>query len=305
MKKILFIPLILIVTCCKKPHACFSLSPQNPSFGEKITIDPSCTQDAKSWYYIVDGESIGGSEEFIGDAAGEYVVTLKACSGKDGGGSSDEFSQSIFVSDKVGFICNSPVNYDETITITAKVDRNATYDWKGPNNFVSDQKSITIPHANAGAAGIYSLVATINGNSSATSTVNVEVTTVNPQCNLGNNECTLTGGYSGGPANVISYVNMGNYEMSIGSGGHTITLRFNKPASPFAGMYEVTQNSFTINDGQVNMDINLAGSMQNTIVGNGKVFISVNAGKVTAVFCDIPFTYMTGSYTISGNVTEP
>ena len=304
MKKIVFIPLMLIVTCCKKPEACFSLSPQNPSFGEKITIDPSCTKGAKSWYYTVDGESIGGSEEFIGDAAGEYVVTLKAYSGKDGG-SSDEFSQSIFVSDKVGFISNSPVNYDETITVTAKVDRNATYDWKGPNNFVSDQRSITIPHANAGAAGIYSLVATINGHSSATSTVNVEVTTVNPACNPANNECIFTGGLSGGPANVTSYVNAGKYEMSIVSAGHNIILRFNNPASPFAGMYEVTQNSFTINDGQVYMDIKPAGNMQNTNIGNGKVFISVNAGKVTAVFCNIPFTYLTGSFTVSGNITEP
>lgn len=304
MKKIVFIPLMLIVTCCKKPEACFTLSPQNPSFGEKITIDPSCTQGAKSWYYTVDGESIGGSEEFTGDAAGEYVVTLKAYSGKESG-TTDQYSQSIFVSDKVGFISNSPVNYDETITITAKVDRNATYDWKGPNNFVSNQKSISIPHANAGAAGIYSLVATINGNSSATSTVNVEVTSVNPTCNPANNECIFTGGLSGGPATVSSYLNSGQYEMSITSAGNNIILRFNTPAAPFAGMYEVTQNSFTINDGQVYMNIKPYSNLQYTNIGNGKVFISVNAGKVTAVFCDIPFTYLSGSFTVSGNITEP
>ncbi|MEO6301787.1 MAG: hypothetical protein ABIP51_01315, partial [Bacteroidia bacterium] len=173
MKKIVFIPLIIFVSCLRKPDACFSLSPENPSFGETITIDPSCTHSAKSWVYSVDGESIGGSEEFVGDDAGEYVVTLTAYSGKEASGRNDEVSHSIFVSDKVGFISNSPVKYDETINITAKVNRFASYDWHGPNNFTSDQRTISISHANAGAASIYSLVVTINGHSSAMSTVNV------------------------------------------------------------------------------------------------------------------------------------
>lgn len=189
MKKLFFCVLVLLGACNKigkKPTACFSLSPQHPTFGETIVIDPSCTRDAKSWVYDVDGESIGGSEEFAGDESGEYVVTLTAYSRKEGG-RTDEVSHNIFVSDKVGFTSNSPVKYDETITLSPNLGRYASYDWKGPDNFTSDQRSISIPHANAGSAGVYSLVATINGKSSATSTVNVDVTPVPAGCNPANN----------------------------------------------------------------------------------------------------------------------
>jgi hypothetical protein len=305
MKKIIFIPLLLSVSCVKKPEACFSLSPENPSFGETIVIDPSCTKGAKSWSYYVDDEFLGGSEEFAGDNAGEYVVTLRAYTRKNAGGSSEEVSRSIFVSDKVGFISNSPVNFDETITISTKIGRYASYDWKGPNNFMSDQKNISIPHTNAGSAGVYSLVATINGHSSSISTVEVKVTPIIPNCSPVNNQCTFIGGIIGGSASVSSYVNMGKYEMYITSGGNVIVLRFNNESVPFAGMYEITQNSEYIDVGQVYMDIKPAGNLQNTNIGSGKVFISVNGGKATAIFCSIPFTYMTGSFTVSGKVTEP
>ncbi|PBQ33215.1 hypothetical protein CNR22_16015 [Sphingobacteriaceae bacterium] len=280
------------------------MSPENPSFGETIVIDPGCTRDAESWVYSVDGESIGGSEEFTGDEAGEYVVTLTAYSRREGG-KTDEVSHSIFVSDKAGIVTNSPVSYDQTITLEAKTGRYASYDWKGPNNFTSDQRSVSIHHANAGSAGIYSLVVSINGKSSATSTVNINVTPLNAGCNPANNQCTYTGGIIGGTATVTSYVNSDQYEMAITNNANFITLRFNTASAPFPGMYEVTQNFFDIQEGQVYMDIVPSGNLQQTAIGAGKVFIALSEGKVNAVFCNIPFTYLDNKFTVSGKVTEP
>ena len=307
MKKLILFSLVLLLSCNKigkKPEACFSLSPQNPTFGETIVIDPGCTRDAKSWEYFVDEESIGGSEEFTGDEAGEYVVTLRAYSRKEGG-KTDEASHSVFVSDKVGLTTNSPVKYDETITITANIGRFASYAWKGPDNFTADERSISIPHATAGSAGVYSLVATINGKSSATSTINVEVLPVDAGCSPANNQCSFTGGMTGGPASVSSYVNDDKYEMYITNGPNTIILQFNRPGTPFAGMYEITQNPIEIKDGQVYMDIKPGGNLQSTNIGEGRIFISRNGQKVTAVFCAIPFTYLDYDFTVSGKVTEP
>ncbi|MEO6304610.1 MAG: hypothetical protein ABIP51_15730, partial [Bacteroidia bacterium] len=124
-------------------------------------------------------------------------------------------------------------------------------------------------------------------------------------CSPANNQCTFTGGIIGGAASVNSYLNAGKYEMYITNNGNVIILRFNKPTAPFAGMYEITQNSADIQDGQVYMDIKPAGNLQSTSIGAGKVFISVSGGKATAIFCAIPFTYFANNFTVTGMVTEP
>lgn len=98
---------------------------------------------------------------------------------------------------------------------------------------------------------------------------------------------------------------MDKYEMYITNGANNIILRFNRPHAPFAGMYEITQNSADIQDGQVFINIKPAGNLQNTNIGVGKIFISTIGEKVTAVFCAIPFTYMNSSFTVTGKVTEP
>jgi gliding motility-associated-like protein len=70
---------------------------------------------------------------------------------------------------------NSPVCIGQTLNLTTTTVAGATYSWTGPNGFSSSTQNPSISNATAAAAGTYSLIVTVNGCSSPTGTVNVQV----------------------------------------------------------------------------------------------------------------------------------
>jgi gliding motility-associated-like protein len=72
---------------------------------------------------------------------------------------------------------NSPVCLGGTIVLTASSTPGATFTWTGPNNFVSNASSPTIANAAMVNAGMYNVVASLNGCLSGTTSVPV---TINP-----------------------------------------------------------------------------------------------------------------------------
>jgi beta-galactosidase len=72
---------------------------------------------------------------------------------------------------------NSPMYAGMTLYLTASTISGATYNWTGPNNFVSMNQNPSIVNASPNASGIYSVTATVAGLTSAPGTVAV---TVNP-----------------------------------------------------------------------------------------------------------------------------
>ena len=72
---------------------------------------------------------------------------------------------------------NGPICAGSTLNLTASAVSGATYAWAGPNGFTSTSQNPTIPNASTAASGTYSVVATVNGCTSAAGTTNV---TINP-----------------------------------------------------------------------------------------------------------------------------
>ena len=64
-----------------------------------------------------------------------------------------------------------------TLLLTASTVGGATYQWSGPNSFSSTNQNPSIENADANAAGIYSVTATVGGCVSTAATTTV---TINP-----------------------------------------------------------------------------------------------------------------------------
>ena len=58
---------------------------------------------------------------------------------------------------------NGPVCPGEDVEITASLISGATYQWQGPGGFVSNNTTVTLPKVDAGDAGQYTILATVNG----------------------------------------------------------------------------------------------------------------------------------------------
>lgn len=89
---------------------------------------------------------------------------------------------------------NSPFNYRESLQLTAKNFGIAVYEWHGPSNFYSNERTPEILHAKGNVAGVYSVTATLGKYTSSTAAVMVTTVTVFTTCTPPINQCTFTGG---------------------------------------------------------------------------------------------------------------
>jgi len=80
---------------------------------------------------------------------------------------------------------NSPVLEGGQLTLQAVIVIGGTYIWTGPNNFVSNEQNPLINDVGQAHAGTYSCTVTVNGETSAPSTINVVVTNQAPRINSG------------------------------------------------------------------------------------------------------------------------
>ena len=70
---------------------------------------------------------------------------------------------------------NSPLCAGTTLNLTASTVAGATYNWTGPNLFVSTDQNPAIPNMSANEAGTYSVTVTVSGCTSAVATTNVMI----------------------------------------------------------------------------------------------------------------------------------
>lgn len=75
---------------------------------------------------------------------------------------------------------NAPVCAGNTLMLNGATLANATYHWTGPNSYSSTSQNNSIPSTTAAMAGTYSLTVTVNGCTSAASTVSVAIGTTTP-----------------------------------------------------------------------------------------------------------------------------
>jgi hypothetical protein len=65
--------------------------------------------------------------------------------------------------DNVEIFTNAPLCTGQSLAINATPVAGAVYRWAGPNNFVFDQREVTVPNANASHSGTYSLSVILGG----------------------------------------------------------------------------------------------------------------------------------------------
>lgn len=112
---------------------------------------------------------------------------------------------------------NSPICVSNTIQLTAASVGGATYNWSGPNNFISNQQNPTIPNAQYSHSGTYTLTITVNGNMSEPTTT--EVLVIDPpvaELSAGSN---TTFCYGDSVKLVVTTTSVGPFTAQISSGG--------------------------------------------------------------------------------------
>ncbi len=140
---------------------------------------------------------------------------------------------------------NSPVCVGETIQLNAALVGGATYQWSGPNGFISSQQNPQVPNAQYVNGGVYSLTITVDGQTSDPTTT--EVTVVDPPVGT----LALTGNASicKGDSTQLTVTATGPapYTASIGTGGGVPTL-VQFLTSPHTFWVKPTQNTiYTLN----------------------------------------------------------
>ncbi|HBX51921.1 MAG: hypothetical protein A2275_12175 [Bacteroidetes bacterium RIFOXYA12_FULL_35_11] len=125
---------------------------------------------------------------------------------------------------------NSPVSLNGTINLYASTVPNASYSWTGPNTFSSVQQNPLIQNATSGMAGVYSVVAVVNGCSSTAGTTNVVIdpnpATVTVIGTVLTENGTPVGGVdinmTGSGTGLFTTAANGNYNLSMNQGGNYV-----------------------------------------------------------------------------------
>jgi hypothetical protein len=110
--------------------------------------------------------------------AGTYSVTLTANGCTSNPGSVNVVVNSIPTAPTAGN--NGPLCSGQTLSLSASLIPNASYNWSGPNSFVSNLQNPTRTGLTLLDAGLYSVIATVNGCPSAVVTTSVVITSTTP-----------------------------------------------------------------------------------------------------------------------------
>jgi hypothetical protein len=88
---------------------------------------------------------------------------------------------------------NSPVCTGDSIVLTSNPVSGGTFNWTGPNSFMSTKKDSTLRNVNSSMAGTYGATVSVGGCTSQQSTINVIVNTVPNTPSASNNGPLCTG----------------------------------------------------------------------------------------------------------------
>ncbi len=205
---------------------------------------------------------------------------------------------------------NGPLCEGQTleISVTNPVP-NAIYSWTGPNSFTSNQMNITIPNVTTAMGGDYSLVISLNGQ---TSPANVTTVVINPMPVVTlapfQNVCSdladfdLTGGSPVGGTYSGTGVSNGQFSPSTaGAGTFTITYNYHSPDSCGAS----TSADIVVEDRPVviiSNDTNLCQSGTATLTASGGGTYLWSNFAATPTIHVSPSVTTTYTVTVSSNI---
>lgn len=144
------------------------------------------------------------------------------------------------------------------------------------------------------------------GASSCSFTIDVDTIPVAP-CNPAGNTAELQGvSTMNFTAGAYTTVAGGSYSLTGNSSGGDMHLEFAGTTQPAAGAYNVQPLGGSFLTGDVRVDFTASNIYWQC--GSGKVYVTVNNGKVTATFCELPISGTLGgpSFTskATGSITE-
>lgn len=205
-----------------------------------------------------------------------------------------------FLSDKPLASSNSPVFSGNDIILSSEGKSSpGIYEWTGPNGFTSNLANPVISNVTAAMQGDYKLKFRKGICESTESTVTVEVIVNNTgTCNQINNTGTFTD---------ILY-NVSYYTVTTGISNDQkfylrgsrldskVIIAFSNNSRPATGVYSVTTNPS--NSSQVSVLLKRGDYDQVSYSAkSGNVLVSyTNSGKLSAIFCDLPFYFSTNSF---------
>jgi len=205
---------------------------------------------------------------------------------------------------------NGPLCEGQTleITVTNPV-ANATYSWTGPNGFTSTQMDISIPNVTTSQAGDYSLVITLNGQ---TSPANLTTVVINPMPVVTlapfQDVCSdlpdfdLTGGLPVGGTYSGTGVTNGQFSPStVGAGTFTITYTYDSPDS----CADSTTATINVEDKPIiviSNDVTICQSFSTTLTASGGATYLWSNFASTPTISVSPSVTTTYTVTVSSNI---
>lgn len=199
----------------------------------------------------------------------------------------------------------TPVQAGGTIQLSApNYDNVAFYHWTGPNGFESSDQNPVITNAQSDYAGRYTLeVGILDGCTRTVKTDSVIITVPPSPCNPANNTAVLNGQsmtfspFTGGSQG-------GSYFINAYGGQGDIELEFPGTKRPSSGMYNIEPLTGSWLYGAVR--VRFVANSSNWPASSGKVYLTVNNGKITATFCSVPVFNQTFSFAATGSarITE-
>jgi hypothetical protein len=208
---------------------------------------------------------------------------------------------------------NSPVTTGSSVNLNAGTIASViSYHWTGPNGFTSSLQNPVIVSAAAVNAGTYAL--TVMLSDSCTTPAGSVTVSINPSkttpCTPANNTMTNSSAMPNvNFTNIFGGVDLGSgkYKLSAdGTYGHADMI-FGTVTQPTAGMYQIVNSTAFLQPDEVYLGINGSSSFWGYAGSTDYIYVTVNAAKITATFCNVPAYSNTWSIssTFSAKVTQP
>jgi hypothetical protein len=199
---------------------------------------------------------------------------------------------------------NAPVNFGDTLRLMATPVSEATgYSWTGPTGFTSSSLNPVIINATPAHSGTYYVRALSGSCQSEADSVEVTVSSTIP-CAPFTNQVNLSGVAAVAVSFVSSAVENDQYKITANGSNGDVRIYFGTATQPVTGIYALKNSSSFLTATQAAVIVTSSPSYwQNS---SGILYVTVTSGKVSASFCDIPFSESTFGWntTAFGNITE-
>ncbi|MDX2172421.1 MAG: PKD domain-containing protein [Bacteroidota bacterium] len=167
------------------PNACLS----TPSF---TFTDLNAVAGMNYNWNFGDGTSAIGSPAIHSyTAAGIYTVSMVKSGGAACTPLTTSYTVEVYPNPTINISVNSPVCYGGTISFTNAVTNGNTYNWTGPNSFVSALQNPVITNATSNISGVY--YCTVTSVHSCTASANINVTTFQAPLAINSNSTICAG----------------------------------------------------------------------------------------------------------------